>query len=260
MGTGFPRRGGCLRRVIDLQRWDARTVVGWIEDDFHHFGVTVEHDGSRVTGVHMAAPRTPWATCAGAAEPLRALIGKPLVRRASDIGGLIDMRLQCTHVFDLTGLVLVHAAHGRDHRRYEVLVTDRDVLPGAEPATETLGPGRAALHQDGDCVMWWDVAYGHISAPAAFAGQSLQQGFRAWTEGMPEQESEYATILRRALLVAGGRLLDHDDYETAADMQQPPLCHSFQPQWRDVAWRNKGNVRNYQDSAADMLSELGTRP
>jgi len=80
--------------MIDLRIVDARRAVGWLEDDFHHFGVTIEHEGGRVVDVRMAAPRTPWSTCPGAAKPLQALLGKPLVARASDVGSLLDMRLQ----------------------------------------------------------------------------------------------------------------------------------------------------------------------
>ncbi len=118
---------GRYRRLIDLRRQDDRTAVGWMEDDFHHFGVTVVHDGGVVVDVRAMAVRYPWTTCPGATEPLKALVGKPLVSRSSDIGGLIDMRVQCTHLFDLAGLVLAHAARGGDHRRYEVTVLDRAV-------------------------------------------------------------------------------------------------------------------------------------
>ena len=33
------------RRRIRLVRLDVRTVWGGLEDDFHHFEVTLEHDG-----------------------------------------------------------------------------------------------------------------------------------------------------------------------------------------------------------------------
>jgi len=80
------------RRLIDLHCTDDATVTAWLEDDFHHFGVTVIHDGKAIVDIHAAAPRYPWTTCPGALHELRALIGKPLVRRASDIGRLLQMR------------------------------------------------------------------------------------------------------------------------------------------------------------------------
>ncbi|MET0377970.1 MAG: DUF2889 domain-containing protein [Spongiibacteraceae bacterium] len=260
MSNIFPRFSGRGRRQIDLKKWDANTVVGWLEDDFHHFGVTVKHDGHFVTDVHMSSPRTPWSTCGGASEPLKALIGKPLISRSSEIGKLIEMRLQCTHVYDLTGLVLAHAASGREHRRYHVICLDRALIPHEGQRTlADFGPGRIELYRDDELVMWWDIERDFISAPAAAAGQSLQQGFRQWTETMPLQEAEYATIMRRAMLVAGGRSMDHDDYLNGAAMEQPPLCHSFQPEQRDYAWRHYGNTQNYEDTPEQMLRFVNHR-
>ena len=43
MGDAYPRIGGRLRRRIDLRREGDGAAVGWLEDDFHHFGVTIEH-------------------------------------------------------------------------------------------------------------------------------------------------------------------------------------------------------------------------
>jgi hypothetical protein len=255
MRNQYPLFGGRGHRQIDLQRHDARTVVGWLEDDFHHFGVTLSHDAHGiVTDVHMSSPRTPWSTCGGASEPLKALIGKPLISRSTDVGTLIEMRLQCTHVYDLAGLALAHAFSGRDHRRYHVIAEDRDLIPHEGQRTlANFGPGRVELHRDGELVMWWQIEGDGIIAPPAAAGQSLQQGFRQWTEAMPEEEAEYATIMRRAILVFGGRSMNHDDFINAAAMQQPALCHSFQPEQADRAWRHFGNNRNYEDTPAQML-------
>lgn len=109
---------GIFRRQIDLRSWDARTVVAWLEDECHHFGLTLTHDGERVTAVRVATPRDPWTSCAAVGEPLQALVGQPLVARCTDLGALVDMRRQCTHVFDLAGLALALAYARRQHRRY----------------------------------------------------------------------------------------------------------------------------------------------
>ena len=85
---------GTYRRQIDLDAPDASTVVGWLEDESHHFGLTLVHDGTHICELRMAAPRYPWTTCAEAGRPLLALIGKPLVARASQLGTLADVRLQ----------------------------------------------------------------------------------------------------------------------------------------------------------------------
>ena len=89
----------------------------------------------------------------------------PLLKRSSDIGEIIDMRLQCTHVFDLAGLVLSHAAAGREHRRDDAVVTDRTILAWEEHDRRLLGKGHAELFQDGALVMAWDIDKRVITGP-----------------------------------------------------------------------------------------------
>ncbi|MCE4071486.1 DUF2889 domain-containing protein [Pseudomonas sp. NY15436] len=259
MANGFSRTQGRFRRLIDLRNQSPFLVVGWLEDDFHHFGVSLEHDGKHITDVRMAAPRTPWVTCPGAAEPLRELIGKPLLRRASDIGTLLEMRQQCTHVFDLTGLAMAHAAAGRTHRRYQALVPDREILRW-DDKWPILGPTIATLQNNGVEVLRWEVEGKQIRAPLEWAGQSLEQGFRAWTEAMDEEPAEYATIMRRALLVAGGRTIDHDRYESAGIYHQEALCYSFQPERSLTALRNYGATLDYAESPEGMLLQVHKIP
>jgi hypothetical protein len=245
---------GIYRRLIDLQCHDARTVTAWMEDDYHHFGVTVVHDGQTVLDIHAAAPRYPWSTCPGAADALRALIGKPLISRASDIGLLIDMRTQCTHMFDLTGLALAHAAQRREHRRYEVSMPDR-AFSGSPATGVVFGPTTVTLKQDGQCVMQWGLDGQFITAPPDSAGQSLQKGFREWTEAMPEQEAEYATILRRAIMVGSGRLIDLSHIETADQLGNPAVCYTFQPERRKIALHEADSIRDHTAGSQEMLKE-----
>ncbi len=261
MADIFPRQGGLFRRLYDLKRWDGRTVVGWIEDDAHHFGVTIEHDGTTITDVRTASPRYPWTTCCNAGEPLRELIGKPLVSRASDIGKLVEMRLQCTHMFDLAGLVLAHAAHGREHRRYELAVPDREVLGRHTSGRPQFGAHRCTVHQDGLLVLWWDVQDDTITAPAEFAGQSLQRGFREFTERMPEEQAEHATLLRRAIHISSTRMMDQDrEFTRAGDIQPAGVCYTNQPAQRFEAWHVKNSHRNYAAGTDGMLSHVNEKP
>lgn len=261
---GVAHPGGLLRRMISLDRRAPDMVVGWLEDDFHHFGVTVVHDEGIVRDIRMAAPRHPWATCPGAALPLRQLVGKPLITRASELGALINMRLQCTHVFDLASLVLVQAATGRADRTYEVIIPDRTVRtnPDAAMASELhiYGPGTAILKLDGRIAMQWDLDNRMITGPEPYGGHSLGAGFREWTEGMPQDPAEYATILRRAILVAGGRHQNLDAIPNAAAQNTPPVCWSFQPEQRHAAARIIGTDHNYEASGQGMLSRRNEIP
>jgi hypothetical protein len=256
----YRNRGGRARRLIDLRRWDEQTAVGWLEDDFHHFGVTVVHQKGRVVDVAMAAPRYPYSTCPGSALALRRLIGAPLIRRSSDIGGLIDMRLQCTHVFDLAGLVMAHTAAGRVHRSYEVTVEDRDSVRPEGQQRRTLGPGSAVLRQDGKEVLTWNIDGDLITAPPEWAGQSVREGFRERTEAMEIEAAEHATILRRTILIAGGRGVEHAGRPLPRERNVPAVCHTFQPGQREHAQRMDNQVRNYEKSSAGMLAHVGTKP
>lgn len=260
MGDAFPRRGGCARRVIDLRRHDAHTVVGWLEDDFHHFGITAVHRDNVIVDVRTAAPRYPYSTCPAAGGPLRALIGEPLIQRASDIGRLIPMRLQCTHLFDLAGLVLAHCAAGRHHRRYEAIVSDRPIIAWEEHYRRLLGPGHARLACDGREVLAWDIDRRMITGPGLWAGQSLTEGFRERTEAMPPEPAEHACVLRRAILISSGRTLDLDRFPTAASRGLTGLCYTFQQVRRHEAQRIMGSARNFEHSAAGMLAFVNGQP
>lgn len=245
-------RGGRLRRLIDLDPRAPDRVVAWVEDDFHHFGLTIHHDGQRITDVSGVAERAPWTTCLTAPLKLRGLIGQGLVRRASDIGRLIDMRFQCTHLFDLAGLAVAHAAHGRPHRRYEAVVPDAE------------GPERAmngiTLQRDGVTVLEWSVASRTIVAPERHAGHSLDSGFRAWTETMDEAEADHAFILRRAIMVSSGRSIDLDTLDHADQTGMGAVCHTFQPENRLQGLRIVGATRNYEADNAGMLRVVGSTP
>lgn len=247
--------GGCFRRVIDLRRWDKETVVGWLEDDYHHFGLTLNHDGTTVKELKLAMPRFPWTTCPRAIEPLRELIGKPLIGRCADVGRLIDMRQQCTHLFDLVGLMSSHAFHGRDHHRYHATVR-------AHPSSHVESHRdclRATLRLDEVEVTAWDLRALTIMGPAASAGFSIDKGFREWTETLDEITAERALVLRRTVFTATGRVKTSRPGRTAAEAGLPPLCFSFQPGRREVAERT-GTRHPYDTAPEKMLVLVETKP
>lgn len=253
--TGYRKSGGTGRRKFRLAILDNHSAEGWLEDDFHHFGVVIQHHDNIITDVTMTAARVPWSACPGAAEPLKALIGKPLVSRCADIGTLIDMRLQCTHVFDLTGLLIAHIAN--QHTRpsvyvYHVEIPDRP-LTGEEYQLASFGPGTAKLTLNDLTVMTWQIDGEYIKAPAPFRNISLDRGFRSWTDNLPLPEAEYANILRRAIVVTAARAINSDDYPTASAMAHKTLCHTFQPGRMEIATRHFGNVKDYSEHPEQML-------
>lgn len=254
--TRFPSFDGQAHRAIDIRTVSEGVVAAWLEDDFHHFGVTIVHDGELVTDVSMVTPRHPYTTCASADRPLRGLIGVPLLSRASEIGRWLDMRKQCTHVFDLAGLALAHAAAARKHRSYQTTIDDRAIVVVHASGSRTLGSGRAVLLQDGVEVMVWDIDGDEITSPEAWAGQSLKKGFRAKTESLALEPAEHATILRRAIMVAGGRSANLDAVLQPRQNSKPAVCHTYQPAQRPVAEWIAGNVRDWSDAQDELLRDI----
>ena len=260
MGDAYPRTGGCFRRLIDLRRDPDGAAVGWLEDDFHHFGVTIEHDGTHVTAIRTISARVPFTTCPTAGDNLTGLVGQPLRLRCTDIGNMVPMRLQCTHMFDLAGLVLAHAASGRAHRRYEAIAEDRDIIAWEAGKRRLLGAGSAWLLRDDVEILRWDIDKRAITGPADWAGQSMVEGFRARTEAMGIDDAEAATVLRRAVMVAAGRTLDPDTVPTARGRGQSGVCWTFLEENRDQGLRVYGSTLNYEKSSDGMLSRLQERP
>jgi hypothetical protein len=260
MSDEYPRTGGHSRRLIDLKCWDDNHVVGWLEDDFHHFGVTVEHAEGVISDIRGAAPRHPFSTCPGAAQVLRELIGVPLFKRSSDIGVFSEMRQHCTHMFDLTGLAIAQAAGNRPHYRYEALVSDRPIVQWRENHRRLHGAGTAELFLNGERILNWTIDRQFITGPEEWAGQSLETGFRARTEAMDIEAAEHSTILRRAVLISGGRSLDPDLYPTAVDRGLEGLCYAFQKVRRNDGVRMFGSTKNYEKSDNGMLGHVNEMP
>jgi hypothetical protein len=247
---------GIFRRQIDLRAWDGHTVVGWLEDEFHHFGVTLIHDGGHIRDVRVATPRHPWSTCAGAGVPLRALIGQPLTGRCADAAALVDMRSNCTHLLDLASLAAAHAWSGRVQRRYHGTVQPlSDVVDGA-----ARGALRATLRRDGREVLGWDLLGYAITAPATMAGRGILHGFREWTDSLDPADAEDALVLRRVAFVSFGRRVNIQRVAVAADLGQGPVCHTFQPERSASAVRMPVAPRRYDATADAMLEHIDRQP
>jgi len=222
-------------------------VRGDLEDDFHRFGVTVHHDGTTVLAVEGDSHRYPWTTCPSAVEPLRRLAGAPLTTALSALGEHGEARQNCTHLFDLSGLAIAHAARdASDVRTYDVAIPDRD---GNRTTPE--------LWRDGELVLHWDLAGRTIRGPAPFVDVSLRGGFLAWAEDAFDADlAEAASVLRRACDISLGRFMDLDVFETAEMLgdQVRGTCHSFQPETMVKAVRVKGQTRDFTDTADALLA------
>jgi hypothetical protein len=223
------------RRRIRLDATPGQ-VTGDLEDDFHHFRVVVTHDGTHVTSCEGEALRFPWTSCASADAPLRAVVGAPLTSRATALRGHTDPRANCTHLFDLTGLALAHAARGEATRQYDIVVPDR-----------VRGRTSPTIARDGTIVLAWDLAGSEIESPDPFTGVGLRGAFIAWAEATLDPETaEAATVLRRAAEISHGRDFDLDAYDRAIDVGpfMAGTCHTYQPGTMETALRVRGSTRS----------------
>jgi hypothetical protein len=237
---------GIFRRRIELQGTQT-SVEGDLEDDFHRFGVRLEHDGRQVVRIAGVARRHPWATCPGALSPLERLAGMPLAAASSAVRRWTDPRAQCTHLLDLAGLAVAHAAAGRARRGYEVEIPDR-----------VAGRSRARLARDGAALLEFEIEHGVIVYPEPFAGQaSFGGGFGRWAEANLEPDlAEAAIVLQRACGIAMGRQWDMDQVPGAwvFGALTGGACHTFGARVVEDAARVLGSQRDFTDAPERLLA------
>jgi hypothetical protein len=249
--VGAPYREGLYRRRIRLVATEPGIVEGGLEDDFHHFEVTLRHDDERVRTVDARSVRWPWSTCPGAAEPLRALDGMALSTRCLAVGERTNPRLNCTHMFDLAGLAVAHAARhvagGAASRQY-----DAEVPIGATEGE----PTTVRLARDGELVLEWTLVGRGVAEPAPYTEAPWHGGFFRWAEATLEtDDAEAAVVLRRACEIGMGRGMDLDAYDVASELgpMMQGVCHTMQPGIMEVARRNKGSIRDFSDDPDALL-------
>lgn len=242
------------RRRIRLVAPESGIVVGDLEDDFHRFRVALGHDGERVTTVLGAALRYPWSTCPDAAAPLRELEGAPLFERVTHAAHFTAPRANCTHMFDLAGLAVTHAAAERVERRYDA------TLPPPTGRIQT-----ATLERDGEPYLEWVLEWGadgerRCIEPPPFSDTRWRGGFMRWAdEALDPETAEAAIVLRRACDIGMGHGMDLDRYPRAADIEFPMVgaCYTMQPERIEVAFRNRGTIRDFTDRPDALLADLG---
>jgi hypothetical protein len=246
---------GSYRRRIRLVATEPGIVESGLEDDAHYFKVVLRHDDRQVQGIEASAPRAPWSTCAGAAHPLHALVGMPLSSNCLAAGAWTDALHNCTHMFDLAGLAVAHAArvvagNGATRRQYDAEI----------PYDARAGVAREVrLHRDGELVLRWTVDGTRCLSPPPFSEVSFTGGFLQWAQRtFTPDDAEAAIVLRRACTIGSVRRFDLDQYENLAGIvgfADSPSCYASQPERVAVSFRNRGTMRDYDRNPELMLSE-----
>jgi len=217
-------------------------------DNPHHFRVRLQHDGERVTALVSEAIRYPWTPCPEAARPLQALVGMPLSTRCNAVGEHARANQQCTHLFDLAGLAVAHAAAGRERRLYHCVVKG--------------GPGEianATLQRDGELILDWEIHGGfgasRLRGAAPFEDVPLTGGFMAWAQRELEPElAEAAIVLRRGCMIGGVRFFDLDEVSKAPEVGTVQgQCFTYTPGRVEYAYRVRGTRRDFTSDPDRMF-------
>jgi hypothetical protein len=248
-----PYGEGLYRRRIRLRNLADNHAAGELEDDFHHFRVDLHHDGQVIVEARGEFFRGPWTVCAEAPEPLRAIEGRPLTASSTGIGAYTAARDNCTHLFDLAGLVVAHATRRTPQREYDVEITDPAGAAQASVAT---------MWRDGVQVLEWNLAHGEIVSPAPWPDAPLRRGFIAWAEAnLDPDEAEAAIALRRVIDIAIGRGGNLDVVPGAAAVAELMMgkCQAFSPGKVEVALRNRGSARHFRDHPDVLLADMHLR-
>jgi hypothetical protein len=241
--TAEPR--GRFRRRVACDRIDAATTVARLEDDFHHFEVTIRHAAGRVTAVDGVAVRHPWTLCPSAAARLEDLVGCALPGTLADALALGHVRSNCTHMYDLACLAMTGAARGVSGRWYDMTVEDR-----------RQGWTTARLTRDDGLQLTWLVHDDRLVVPDPGAAVSLKGDFVKRVGGVLEPDrAEAAILLRRAVFVSGGRRRNLDLARTAADgARNLGGCFVMQPGVAEKALRVRGSTRDFSGTQEQMLA------
>ena len=236
----FDLDADAYRRRVRVAAVEPGVVVSDLQDDFHHFVITLRHDGERIESVTAVSQRWPWSTCPDAAVPLRKLAGMPLERRFTAAGRWTDPKRNCTHQFDAACHAITHAAWRRSERVYDLEVPRRDPVTGAS---------RCRLWVDGELALSWDVTWeGIVDAPAPFDVAPWKGGFMRWADAtLAEDDAERAITLRRACDIGMGRGMDLDAVPVASELpgSMAGVCHTMQPGVVEVAFRHVGSIRDF---------------
>jgi hypothetical protein len=181
-------------RFVSRSSGEGGEVRAVVEDNYHHFRVAIRHDGIQVIAVSSNSPRHPYTLCPSAGDRLNELIGMQLSGSPTFAYRHTDVRFQCTHQFDLAAIALAAAVRGVTERRYDMAAYDE----GDQIEAILLMDGRPRLH--------WDIERHQILSPAPYAGRALGSGFTDWVaSSMEAEEAEAALVLRRLVMISGGR-------------------------------------------------------
>ncbi len=237
------------RRRIVVERVDHTTVRSVLEDDFHHFEVTLTHDGTHVADVTNDSHRYPWTTCPNAAGNLGLLVGARLSSRFTHAARAASAQQNCTHQFDAAAHAFTAAASGRTYRQYDCEVAAL-LTAGAQPRPNRVFVDGQLAHE------WWVIpGRGPEQLPAPFDQAPWRGGFMRWAdEHLDPDAAEIAIVLRRACDIGMGRNMPLDSIPVASELlvTMSGVCYTMQPDIATSGIRNTGSIRDFAANPAPL--------
>ncbi len=236
---------GALRRRILLATRQAKPgcgeARGVVEDDFHHFRVSIQFEDGTVAGASGTGLRFPYTACPSAGQELERLTGMALSKVSTAVYGFTESRTHCTHMLDLAGLAVAAAARGIRLRTYDIEVPDR--------VDERTSP---KISRDGHLVVAWDADMTTVQAPERYKNVNYRRGFATWAlDNLPEDEAEAALALRRAVIISIGRTKRLDEQTHAVPTG---LCFAQQPERAKEALRVKLSTLDFSERARELCA------
>lgn len=223
---------GAYRRSV-LITADVSVVSAEMEDDVHHFAVTVRHDGATIASASADSIRVPWVTCPAAGLALERLAGRAIVSPMT-FASNTERYANCTHMLDLANLALAHAREPGLRRRYDIEVD----FPGD-------GSSVASLDLDRSRLIDWRVV-GEKIVGGRFDGYTPDTALRDPRVKDDATLREAVIVLRRALRISGVRAVDLDNYRASVDIgSSEATCHTLLPDIRPLALRSRGATRDF---------------
>ncbi|RJG18847.1 DUF2889 domain-containing protein [Massilia cavernae] len=214
---------GYFLRALRIATPSPGTVLLGMEDSYHAFEISFAHDGTHVTSIDTRWHRHPMSACSGAVGAIDGMVGCRVDGGMRELQAYLDHRQQCTHIFDMFRLGVLHAFHGREDRRYDVIVHDAPQQPQVAQLLLN-GVGVLSLTLENDVIL----------APEKYRGVNVFHGFGTWIAAHLDGEKvEQAFMLQRALFVAGGRRLDlAASVGSPSSLSGPPTgsCYASQPE------------------------------
>lgn len=253
MGQPNPKYGtGVFRRRLRWRAAEGRVDVE-LEDSNHGFRLSLRHDGRRITAVIVDPVRYPFTTCPEAVRSVARIVGIGLDDRAK-LREQLPGGENCTHMADMALIAAAHAGHPGMERMYEMTITDeRDDVT------------QARIECDGEVLFEWRIRDHAIESPVALAGRSVMRGFYAWASQtfVDEKSLEAAQALQRGFFVAQARRYSYvpiERYPAITDGMPPSSCYSYNIGAVERALRIRGSVRDYSDSAEELLRFVINEP